>query len=209
VNRIYNKYPSLLQKTSPKADLVIGDMDTADPHLIDLLLADDVNVKHTVAEAFSTDLDMALAAEPPHATRQPIVIAGQFNAGGRFDHSLSIANSLARAANEADIICASNEAAFVVLPPGDHVLPTEGLKGQTVGVFPLEPSVCSSTGLRFDMRDRALRFGMLDSGNAIAAEEVHVSTSGLLLFTVELNAAGVEEPKTYGSKWDSQYDFYA
>ena len=52
----------------------------------------------------STDLDKALAAEPETGTRQPILVSGRFNAGVRFDHSLSIVNSLVMHSDKADVI---------------------------------------------------------------------------------------------------------
>ena len=89
---MFNTFPNLLSgKSSPKPDLVIGDMDTADPQLLDLLVAEEVDVKYNYHDSL-TDLDKALAAEPDSGMRQPIIVSGRFNAGLRFDHSLSIVN---------------------------------------------------------------------------------------------------------------------
>merc|ERR1719478_1975477 len=82
VNHMFNTFPSLLScQSSPKPDLVIGDMDTADPHLLDLLVAGEVEVKYSYHDSL-TDLDKALAAEPEvsGAPRQPILVSGRFNA---------------------------------------------------------------------------------------------------------------------------------
>jgi thiamine pyrophosphokinase len=208
VNHMFNTFPKLLScSSSPKPDLVIGDMDSADPHLLDLLAAGEVDVKYNYHDS-QTDLDKALAAEPDTGTRQPIVVAGRFNEGVRFDHSLSIVNSLAMHAHKADVICVSNECAMAVLAPGSHALPLHGLEGQRFGIFPLEPLGCTTRGLRYNVSGE-LRFGNLMPGNAVEESEVSVETTGPLLITVELNEASVEAPKKSGSEWDVPYDFYS
>jgi thiamine pyrophosphokinase len=208
VNHIFNTFPSMLSsKTSPKPDLVIGDMDSADPQLLDVLAAGEVEVKYSYHED-STDLDKALAAEPETGTRQPILVSGRFNAGVRFDHSLSIVNSLVMHSDKADVICASDECAMAVLAPGAHLLPLAGLEGQPLGLFPLAPLGCSTRGLRYNVSGE-LRFGNIMPGNAVEEAEVHVETTGPLLVTVELNGASVEAPKGAGSAWDVPYDFYS
>jgi thiamine pyrophosphokinase len=207
VNHLFNTFPNLLSsKSSPKPDLVIGDMDTADPQLLDLLVAEEVDVKYNYHDSL-TDLDKALAAEPETGMRQPIIVSGRFNAGLRFDHSLSIVNSLAMHASK-DVICVSDECAMAVLAPGAHALPLGGLEGQRFGIFPLEPLGCTTQGLRYNVSGD-LRFGNLTPGNAVEEAEVHVETTGPLLITVELNEASVEAPKKSGSEWDQNFDFYS
>jgi thiamine pyrophosphokinase len=208
VNHLFNTFPKLLSsKSSPKPDLVIGDMDTADPQLLDLLVAGEVEVKYNYQDSL-TDLDKALAAEPVNGTRQPIVVSGRFSAGTRFDHSLSIVNSLAMHANKADVICVSDECAMAVLSPGSHLLPLGGLEGQPCGIFPLEPLGCSTKGLRYNVSGE-LRFGNLMPGNVVEESEVHVETTGPVLITVELNEESIEPPKKSGSEWDVPFDFYS
>jgi thiamine pyrophosphokinase len=208
VNHMFNTFPKLLSsKSSPKPDLVIGDMDSADPQLLDVLVEGEVEVKYNYQDS-QTDLDKALAAEPDTGMRQPIVVSGRFNAGIRFDHSLSIVNSLAMHAHKADVICVSDECAMAVLAPGSHLLPLQGLEGQNFGIFPLEPLGCTTRGLRYNVAGE-LRFGNLMPGNVVEDEEVHVETTGPLLITVELNEASVEAPKKTGSDWDVPFDFYS
>jgi thiamine pyrophosphokinase len=204
---MFNTFPNLLSgKSSPKPDLVIGDMDTADPQLLDLLVAEEVDVKYNYHDSL-TDLDKALAAEPDSGMRQPIIVSGRFNAGLRFDHSLSIVNSLAMHASK-EVICVSDECAMAVLAPGAHALPLRGLEGQPFGIFPLEPLGCTTQGLRYNVSGD-LSFGNLTPGNAVQEAEVHVETTGPLLITVELNEASVEAPKKSGSEWDQNFDFYS
>jgi thiamine pyrophosphokinase len=205
---MFNTFPKLLScNTSPKPDLVIGDMDSADPQLLDLLAEGNVDVKYNYHDS-QTDLDKALAAEPDVGARQPIVVSGRFNAGIRFDHSLSIVNSLAMHAHKADVVCVSDECAMAVLAPGAHLLPLGGLEGQRFGIFPLEPLGCTTRGLRYNVSGE-LRFGNLMPGNAVEETEVYVETTGPLLVTVELNEASVEAPKKSGSEWDMNFDFYS
>jgi thiamine pyrophosphokinase len=215
VNHMFNTFPKLLSdKSSPKPDLVIGDMDSADPHLLDLLEEGNVDVKYNYHDS-QTDLDKALAAEPSMrqyasepGMRPTILVAGNFNAGIRFDHSLGIVNSLVAYAQKADVICLSDECAMTVLTPGSHLLPLGGLEGQRFGIFPLEPLACTTRGLRYNVSGE-LRFGNLMPGNAVEEAEVHVETTGPLLITAELNEASVKAPKKSGSEWDQNFDFYS
>jgi thiamine pyrophosphokinase len=75
-----------------KVDLVIGDLDSADPFTVDAAVADGSAIERHPVDKDRTDLELALEAAQTRGARTVVVIGGY---GGRLDHFLANALLLA------------------------------------------------------------------------------------------------------------------
>jgi thiamine pyrophosphokinase len=75
-----------------RVDLVVGDLDSADPLAIDEAVAAGAEVERHPAAKDSTDLELALLAARDRSARDVVVVGGH---GGRLDHFLANALLLA------------------------------------------------------------------------------------------------------------------
>jgi thiamine pyrophosphokinase len=73
-------------------DLVVGDLDSADPAAVERAVAGGAEVRHYPAAKDKTDLELALDAARDAGVRRVIVVGGS---GGRLDHFLANALLLA------------------------------------------------------------------------------------------------------------------
>ena len=151
---------------------VIGDMDS----LSDAARAACGDVLHAVAEQDTTDFEKCLTR-----IRAPLIMAAGF-LGGRLDHTLAALGALARLRAHHVVLIAGADVC-VLLPEGQsRWRPEPGLRA---ALLPLGPARVSSTGLRWDLTNRALApDGLVSSSNAVVAPLVELTVSGPVLLTL-------------------------
>lgn len=98
-----------------RPDLVVGDMDSLDPEVLESLVVRGAKVETVPREKDATDLELALehaAARSP----EEIVIAGAL--GERVDHSLAALGAAAGVATSSPRFLSAREPAWVLSPEG-------------------------------------------------------------------------------------------
>lgn len=140
-----------------KPNLVIGDMDSVDPDLLENLQSEGVEIRRYPTEKDETDLELALKAAALQAGH-PIRILGAL--GGRLDHTLSNIYLLALpelAGCDVRLVSGNQEA--WLMPPGEAAI--SGAKGDTLSLVPLNGAVegVETENLYYPLRAETLKFG--------------------------------------------------
>ncbi|MCL4499271.1 MAG: thiamine diphosphokinase [Chloroflexi bacterium] len=168
---------------------VVGDLDSADPGVIERLQADGVKIERHPAEKDATDLELAL----DYAVRSGadgIIVCGAL--GGRIDQELANIGLLL-SARMAGVSCRIMESAceiFVMRRYGS----IKGNPGDTVSLLPVGQAAEGTTlsGFKYPLVDRELSLGTtLGISNVLAREEARVEMrSGTLLVVISKGGGG-------------------
>ncbi len=154
---------------------VIGDMDSIGA-AARLAFAD---VLHPIAEQDTTDFEKCLTR-----VQAPLILAAGF-LGGRLDHTLSALGVVARL-GATHVVLVSATDICVLLPQGDsawRLTPAD-----RAALLPLGPARVFSSGLRWDLDDRAMApDALVSSSNAVARTDVHLRVAGPVFLTLPLS----------------------
>ncbi len=148
-----------------RPDVVVGDLDSADPAEIDALERAGVTVLRVPAEKDESDLELALRVAVERGVRRAVALA--VLGGLRVEHELSAIALLGLAADlGVDLRLVDDRSAMWLLDPGagaGEVGRSElaGAPGDYVSLFPFGGGAegVTTNGLRYPLRDEALPAG--------------------------------------------------
>ncbi len=161
-------------------DLVVGDLDSASPELVDWVIEQGGRVVEHSSDKDKTDLELALdEAEGAGATR--VVVVGA--AGGRTDHAL--ANWAALSAPRPFSVEVRDEGGITHIVT--EVLELDGQVGDPISLIPWGGSATVTThGLRWPLAHAELSpFSALGISNEFVAEAVAVTVSSGVVLVVQ------------------------
>jgi thiamine pyrophosphokinase len=199
-NRVYTLNKSSFSKDDLPLNLVIGDLDSLLPEAHSYWSSKHVPVIHD-EDQYSTDFMKAVShiRENQHKVQDIVVLGGL---GGRVDQGMSVLHQLYTYQKEpgypdGKMFLLSTEAVTFVLKSGRHRIKAmaqygeDGLGaglGKHVGIIPLkEPSVITTEGLEWDVRDWETEFGgQMSTSNHVKEEWVTIETTKDVLFTIDL-----------------------
>jgi len=128
--------------------------------------------------------------------------------GGRVDQGLSQLHHLYMEQryphyNNGRVYLLSTEAITFVLKKGRHRIrvhdPNAPILGKYIGIIPLrEPSIITTKGLEWDVTNWPTEFGgQMSTSNHVREDIVEITTTGDVLFTIDLNfpAGNHEHPE--------------
>mmetsp|Transcript_41237 Transcript_41237/g.113740 ORF Transcript_41237/g.113740 Transcript_41237/m.113740 type:complete len:247 (+) Transcript_41237:124-864(+) len=173
-------------------DMIIGDLDSASPEVLDSFRARGVEVRDLSEDQDTTDLEKAFQASRA-AGCSKFVIAGQ-HAGveGRLDHTFGIANTL-HEHKDMPIVVIGDDSCLWLLSPGEHNLPVpHAADVPHCGLVPLGApcEAISTRGLRWNMDGARMEFGgLVSTSNRVEPSSggaVWVKTSGPVLWMCQL-----------------------
>lgn len=177
-----------------RPDLVIGDLDSADPTLIAALQADGVPVERHLAAKDASDTELAVARVVA-AGADEVVIVGAL-AGPRLDHQLANLSLLAdpglsrirdlRIVRGGTLVRALHAGADLVL---------EGAAGDLVTLIPIggDAAGVRTAGLRYPLDGETLAIGRSRGlSNVVVEPPASVSLDGGTLLVIETKQEGVE-----------------
>jgi thiamine pyrophosphokinase len=157
-------------------DIVVGDLDSADPAIVDAAVAHGARVERHPAEKDATDLELALLTAEAQGAREVVVVGG---AGGRLDHLLA---NLALLASprfvDLEITALIGVARVTVIRPGRAPTELRDQPGALLTLIPLGGDALGITtgGLQYPLDDEDLAAGttrgvsnVFDTENATVA----------------------------------------
>jgi thiamine pyrophosphokinase len=163
-------------------DLVIGDLDSADPDAVDRAVAAGAELIRHDTDKDATDLDLALAEALERGGGRVLVVGGV--EGDRFDHLLAAAELLG-SDRYADLdIEWWSEAGTVFVTRGARTL--GGDPGDLLSIIPVSmPVTVSLTGVRWPLTDATLEHGSTwGVSNEITKPPVEITVSSGTAFVV-------------------------
>ena len=129
--------------------------------------------------------------------KKPDVIVALGGLGGRVDQGMSVLHHLYTFQKEYSaekIFLLSHESITFVLKGGKHKIKVKenhhGMElGKHIGIIPLkEPSIITTNGLEWDVRDWPTEFGgQISTSNHVKEDWVLIETTKDVLFTIDLN----------------------
>lgn len=161
--------------------LIIGDMDSVDPELLENLQTQGAETQRYPVEKDETDLQLALLAAAERDARKILVLGAL---GGRLDHTLSNIYLLAlpELASRDVRLVAGNQEAWL-MRPGETII--SGAKGDTLSLVPLNGAVegVETVNLYYPLRAETLTFGPARGvSNIMTADHAVIrSQRGILL----------------------------
>lgn len=161
-------------------DVVVGDLDSLAPELLDELRAAEVTIQRFPPRKNETDMELALAEAVRRGAARLTILAAT---GGRLDQTLGNLFLLALPANQTVPmrLLTENEEAFVVRSYG-HI---SGEPGDTVSLLPLSATASGVTtlGLEYPLDRATLAFGpSLGISNCMLGADAEIKVhEGLLL----------------------------
>lgn len=170
-------------------DLLIGDMDSLPPELVDQLAQQGTEIIPLPAEKNETDLEVALLEASQRGTAWIRIIGGL---GGRLDQELANIYLLALPALQGvDACLVAGDQTARVLGVGRH--PLEGQIGDTISLIPLSGAADGITtwGLQYPLMQETLHVGPARGiSNVIQQTEAGVEVgSGLVLMVHTIGRA--------------------
>lgn len=165
-------------------DVVVGDLDSADPAVIADLMAQGVAVeRHPVAKD-QTDLELALERAFRDGAQEAILLGAL---GGRLDQTLANLLILAQRRWPGPVRIAEGAQIAQIIYGGD-TLTLDLPAGSTVSAIPFSPQVTGVTysGLAYPLADGTLTFGSTRGvSNEVAAPPatIHIEMGALLVVT--------------------------
>jgi thiamine pyrophosphokinase len=140
-------------------DLLVGDLDSADPALVNAAIANGTTVERHPAEKDATDLELAFAAALARGARRIVVIDG---GGDRLDHllgNIALLGSAVFAGVEVEAYTGSSRIA--VARGGEASVPINGPPGSLVTLLPVGGPAQGivTDGLRYPLHDEELAPG--------------------------------------------------
>jgi len=200
-NRVYDINKNLSSKEDILTlSVVLGDLDSLLDEVQTYWASKDVPVIHD-SDQYSTDFGKAVnRIRAEQNVPVDIVVLGGL--GGRVDQGMSVLHQLYTYQKEpgypdGKMYLLSTEAITFVLKAGRHRVKAmakcgedgagAGL-GRNVGIIPLkEPSVITTGGLEWDVKDWPTEFGgQMSTSNHVKEEWVTIQTTKDVLFTIDL-----------------------
>lgn len=194
-NRLYE-----LVTASPSSefnlDSVIGDLDSLHSEARKYWEDKGALIIHDPGQD-STDLTKAIEYIRRQTSQESLDIVVLGDIGGRVDHGLSVLNNLHIQQKpfytSGKLYLLSNESITFILQSGNHTLTNfeffDGVNlGKHVGIIPFkEPSIISTYGLEWDVRDWKTKIGgQVSTSNHVKSTSVSIQTSKDVIFTIEL-----------------------
>jgi thiamine pyrophosphokinase len=173
-----------------RVDVVVGDLDSADPDALDRAQAAGAAVERHPVDKDATDLELALDAARERGARHVTVVGG---AGGRIDHFL--ANVLLLTSPrfaDLEIDAWPGDAHVAVVQSGRPPHAITGAAGSIVTLLPAggEATGITTTGLQYPLGGETLRPGTTRGvSNVLVAEHGSVVVGGGTLLAVQPAAA--------------------
>lgn len=165
-------------------DIVVGDMDSADPALLSQLQARNVQVERHPPVKDQTDLELAIERALREGADEIILLGAT---GGRLDQTIANVLILAQRPWPAQITLAEGNQTATLLR-GPTTLQISGNAGETVSLIPLSPRVTGVTysGLDYGLQDATIELGSTRGvSNAMSSSHATVSiTDGMALIVV-------------------------
>jgi len=175
-----------LEASGAPPDLVIGDMDSIDPALLERLIARGIEVERHPAEKDASDVELAVSRAVGDGADR-VVILGAFG-GGRLDHEL--ANLLLLLDRRWDGIDtrAVRGGTTVRAVKGEGRRELDGSAGDIVSLLPIEGAATGvrTVGLRYPLDGETLQSGRSRGlSNEIEKAPASVSLEGGALLIIE------------------------
>jgi thiamine pyrophosphokinase len=199
-NRVYGFNKSNASQKDLPLNTVIGDLDSLLPEAHSYWGSKGVPVIHD-EDQYSTDFMKAVnhIREKQEKSLDIVVLGGL---GGRVDQGMSVLHQLYTYQKkpgypDGKMFLLSTEAITFVLKAGRHRIKAKAKYGENglgaglgkhVGIIPLrEPSVITTKGLEWDVKDWATEFGgQMSTSNHVKEEWVTIETTKDVLFTIDL-----------------------
>lgn len=166
--------------------LVIGDLDSADPTVIDRLAASGVAVERYPADKDASDLELSVAAAAKTGAEE-IVVLGAL--GGALDHLLAnvmLLGSNAAAGRVIRLVCGPTSARLLTGPAGTGLEAPVGSRVSLLAVGPAADGV-TTQGLRWPLADDRLEQGSSRGlANVVEDAPARVSLVGGRLVVIEV-----------------------
>jgi thiamine pyrophosphokinase len=177
-----------------RPDLVIGDLDSADPTLIAALQADGVPVERHEAAKDASDTELAVARVLTLGADE-VVILGAL-AGRRLDHQLANVSLLTdpRLSGVRDLRIVRGGTLVRALHAGADMV-VEGAAGDLVTLIPIggDAAGVRTAGLRYPLDGETLAIGRSRGlSNVVVETPASVSLDGGTLLVIETKQEGVE-----------------
>jgi thiamine pyrophosphokinase len=137
-----------VQRADVRPDLIVGDLDSADPAVLEGYESSGVPVERHPAAKDESDLELALAAARAHGVSR-IALTGVV--GGRLDHTLAGLGALCRAADLWPRIDEKQLSAWVMGRQGRRALALAGVGGTVSAMAVGKRARARSAGLRWPL----------------------------------------------------------
>lgn len=172
-----------------RTDVLVGDLDSADPTLVATAEADGTHIERHPAAKDETDLELALRRAAEAAPAKVTLVGAH---GGRIDHELAnLALIAQRRWFDAGLSLVADDGHRTVHIVHDHVDLAEPA-GTTISVLPWLGSATGvdERGMQWDLTDATLDAGTSQGmSNVAKAPTQHISvTTGILLVIVDRSA---------------------
>lgn len=170
-----------------RADLLVGDLDSAEPADVAAAEAEGTRIEAHPAEKDQIDLELALDAVCDLGAGRVVVVAG---AGGRLDMALANVAVLTRPRYAAMRIEAWTGRAWLAVVRAPRPLAVRGRPGETVSLLPAGGSATVTTdGLRYPLHGEALLPGSSRGiSNELLGTDASVQVSDGVLLVVRPDA---------------------
>ncbi len=162
-----------------KPHLLVGDMDSINPHQLEAFMADGIDIHRHPSEKNETDLDLALQAVLEKGCREVVIVGGL---GGRFDQMLANLHLLARPGLASCDVRMDDGHTEVFIIRKEACI--HGRPGDTVSLLPVfgAASGITTRGLKYPLHNESLYpYQTRGVSNRLEADEAAVQlTAGEL-----------------------------
>ncbi len=169
-----------------RPDLLVGDLDSVEPGLVERLEASGIRVERHPADKESSDTELAVVAAM-HAGATQIVVLGALG-GARIDHELANVLLLADPTlADRDVSLVRGPTTVRLVAGGGH-LELSGSVGDLVTLLPIEGPAhdVTTSGLRWPLEGASLAMGRSRGlSNEVSSMPASVSVGGGALLVVE------------------------
>lgn len=169
-----------------RPDLVVGDMDSVDPALLERLAADGATIERHPADKDASDAELAVD-RAVRGGADEVVIIGALR-GGRLDHELANLLLLADPEWQARRLRIVRGGTTARALHGGEALTLDGVEGDLVTLLPVggEAIGVRTHGLQFPLGGETLRFGRSRGlSNRVRQAPASVSLDGGTLLVIE------------------------
>lgn len=192
-NRLYDSFEKVEVKQRFIPDLIHGDMDSIRPDVERFyeqqgskITRDDDQDRHDLDKCLGLAFDAYVPSKNGKRCEADVFVLGAF--GGRLDHEMANINMLFRWKNMFSrlVLMSSTSMAFL-LDAGSHkIIPDFSIESRVCALIPVGV-VCKVTtkGLKWDVKEREMRFGgLVSSSNEVAdgVSQVLVYTDNPILY---------------------------
>jgi thiamine pyrophosphokinase len=175
-----------LERLGHRPDILVGDLDSAEPALVERLAEAEVQVERHPADKDASDTELALTSAI-QAGADEIVVLGALG-GNRLDHELANVMLLTDPRLGERAVRLVHGSTTVRLARGAAPLALEGGVGDLVSLLPIGADAAGVTteGLRWELRDATLSLGPSRGlSNEVDRRPASVSVTDGVLLVVE------------------------